>query len=38
VGHHRGADHQGQPVDGIFGYSPKSATQLMAALLVYAGQ
>ena len=28
----------GQPVDGIYGYSPKSATQLMAALLLYAGQ
>lgn len=28
----------GQPVDGIYGYSPKSATELMAALLMYAGQ
>jgi hypothetical protein len=26
----------GQPVDGIMGYSPKSATDLMAALLLYA--
>ena len=26
----------GQPVDGIFGYSPKSATDIMASLLLYA--
>lgn len=28
----------GQPVDGIFGYSPKSATDIMASLLLYAGK
>jgi hypothetical protein len=26
----------GQPVDGILGYSPKSATDIMASLLLYA--
>lgn len=28
----------GQPVDGVFGYSPKSATEIMASLLLYAVQ
>jgi hypothetical protein len=27
----------GQPVDGIYGYDPQTATNLMAAMLVYAG-